>query len=163
MNWENTKVISNTTPIIALSALGKLDLLKELYGSVTIAQSVQMEIQHGGAIEVPDLKSLPWITVVDDIRDIKERLIFGLDEGEKQTILAALSCEDNCLVLMDERKGRKVASNLKLKITGTLGILAEAKRKGLIGSFREYADKLLGLNFYYDIMLIEAISQEVDK
>lgn len=164
MNSGNTKVISNTTPIIALSSINKLDLLQRLFGEIIIPETVVMEIEEGGLIKVPALRAIEWINIVSDIRDIKERLILGLDEGEKQTILVALEYDsEDCLVLLDERKGRRIAKKLGLEIKGTLGVLAKARRGGLIKNFKEMAFELLRNNLYYDLQLIEAISQEVDK
>ncbi len=163
MNSNKFKIISNTTPIIALSSIDKLNLLNDLYGEIVIPETVKREIEAGGRVQVPDLEVIEWIKVVDDIKDIKEKLLLGLDDGEKQTILVALAVGPNSIALIDERKGRKVATTLGLKIKGTLGILADAKREGLIDSFKKFAYKLIENNLYYSLKLIETISGEVDQ
>lgn len=159
------KVISNTTPIIVLTSIAKLDLLPELFKEISIAESVCGEIICGGTVKVPHPGNIEWINIKKDVKDIKERLLFQLDEGEKQTILIALESNDDAvrqLLLMDERKGRKTAASLGLRVKGTLGVLADAKKVGLIDCFKKYAMQLLENNLYYDLRLINAISDQVD-
>lgn len=166
MNLKNYKVVSNTTPFIALSSINQLELLPKLFDRILIAEAVREEINADGLIKVPDPETLAWVNIQDNISDIRQRLIFELDEGEKQTILTALEAKnrgEECLILIDERKGRRIATTLGFKIKGTLGILAEARKKGLIDHFKTLALKLLDNHLYYDLRLIDSISMEVDK
>jgi predicted nucleic acid-binding protein len=167
MNLKKYNVFSNTTPIIALASIGRLELLPTFFKEITIAEAVKDEINAGGKVEVPNPDTIEWIKIKKNITDIKEKLLFDLDEGEKQSILIAIDTEEKGdhenLLLIDERKGRKIATSLGVKIKGTLGILAEAKRRGLIDNFKKYALKLLENNLYYDLELIDAISQAVDE
>jgi len=166
MNSKKYNVISNTTPIIALASIEKLELLPILFKEIIIAEAVRDEINAGGRIKVPSPEKIEWIKIRKNVTGIKEKLLLDLDEGEKQTILLAENIDnvtDQSLLLIDERKGRKIASSKGLRIKGTLGILADAKRRGLIDDFKSYAFRLLENNLYYDLRLIEAISREVDK
>jgi predicted nucleic acid-binding protein len=166
MNSGKYNVISDTTPLIALASINKLELLPVLFHQITIAETVKDEINYGGKIKIPSLETIEWIKITNDIKGIKERLLFELDEGERQTILIGLEGSDpnkENLLLIDERKGRKVATSLGIKIKGTLGVLADARKRGLIDNFRNYAFKLLDNNLYYDLRLIESIAEEVDK
>jgi hypothetical protein len=165
MNLKRFEVVSNTTPLIALSSINQLELIPKLFNTITIAKAVQDEINADGFIKVPDPDKLSWVTIQPKINDIRERLLFELDEGEKQTILTAIELSNqqkNCLILIDERKGRRIATSLGFRIKGTLGILAEAKNKGLINNFKTFAFQLLDNHLYYDLKLIDAISNEVD-
>ncbi len=166
MNSKKYNVISNTTPIIALTSIGKLELLPTLFGEIIIAEAVRDEIIAGGRIKVPLPETIGWIKIKKNVTDIKEKLLFDLDDGEKQTILMAIETDNSTyesLLLIDEREGRKTAKSLGFMVKGTLGILADAKRRNLIDDFKGYALKLLENNLYYDLELIEAISKEVDK
>ncbi|MCP4155809.1 MAG: DUF3368 domain-containing protein [bacterium] len=167
MNLQTFSVISNTTPIIALSAIDELELVQKLFNEITIAEAVLNEINVGGTIEVPAPESIEWIKIKPNVSDIKEKLLFDLDEGEKQTILIAIEMHEymknKTLLLIDERKGRKIATTLGFRIKGTLGILAEAKKRGLIQNFKKLAFKLLDKDLYYDLKLIDAIALEVDR
>jgi len=166
MNLKKYNVISNTTPIIALASIGRLELLSILFKEIIIAEAVRDEINAGGRIKVPSLETIEWIKIRKNIIGTKEKSLLDLDEGEKQTILLAMETDHlthKCLLLIDERKGRKIAIFKGLRIKGTLGILADAKRRGLIKDFKTNALRLLENNLYYDLRLIEAISREVDK
>jgi predicted nucleic acid-binding protein len=144
MNSGKYNVISDTTPLIALASINKLELLPVLFHQITIAETVKNEINYGGKIKIPSLETIEWIKITNDIKGIKERLLFEIDEGERQTILIGLEGSDpnkKNLLLIDERKGRKVATSLVIKIKGTLGVLADAKKRGLIESIAEEVDK----------------------
>jgi predicted nucleic acid-binding protein len=166
MNSKKYNVISDTTPLIALSSIGKLGLLPTLFKEIIIPEAVRDEIASGGKVNVPPLESLEWIKIIGNVSDVKEKLLFDLAEGEKQTILVAIDnnkLDRESLILIDERKGRKIAASLGFRIKGTLGVLAEAKKIGLIDNFKRYALALLKNNLYYDSRLIEAIASEVDR
>ena len=165
MNSTKYNVISNTTPIIALASIEKLELLPLIFNEITIAKAVRDEINAGGRIKVPSLETIEWIKIRKNLENREEELLLDLDEGEKQTILLGIAAASStrCLLLIDERKGRKIATSKGLRIKGTLGILADAKRRRLINDFKSYAFKLLENNLYYDLKLIEAISREVDS
>ena len=166
MNSKKYNVISNTTPIIALASIEKLELLPILFKDIIIAEAVRDEINAGGGIKVQPPETIEWMKIRKNVIDINDELLLDLDEGEKQTIIMGIHADastSDCLLLIDERKGRKIASSKGLKIKGTLGILADAKRRGLIEDFKTNALRLLDNNLYYDLKLIEAISLEVDK
>ncbi len=137
------KVISNTTPILSLLKIGKLDILKELYGKIIIPLGVYEEVEQGkekGYYQ--DLKKLDWI----EIRQIQDKnspfYFLDLDKGEAEVII--LSKEMNAdLVIIDELLGRRYAKQINLNLTGTLGILLKAKTRGIIPSVK---DLILELN-----------------
>lgn len=118
-------VISDASPLIALADIGRLSLLQSMFGEVVITDVVRREVQA----DLPE-----WITVenVYDF-DTYEALKQQLDPGEASAI--ALSMETpNCLLIMDERKGRSVAKELGVEVIGLLGIILKAKQIGLIES-----------------------------
>jgi predicted nucleic acid-binding protein len=151
------KVICNTTPFIALSSIDQMGLLKEIYSSVITPTAVIEEVSAGGAIRVPDLASLEWIEVVPNVVTVENRILFQLDYGERQVILNALELKAN-LVLIDDRNARNIAEYLGLQVKGTLGILVEAKRRGLILSFKEAALKMKEQGIHFSEQLINEIS-----
>ncbi len=138
-------VVSDTSPILALAVVGRLNLLEDLYGTVIIPEAVFRELSLAES-EDPGVKAIrgsPWIGVrtVED-KSLLEVLLGELDPGEAEAIALAkeLGAE---LLLIDERRGRKVASRFGLKFTGVLGVLAEAKRRRLVPTVKPIIDELI--------------------
>jgi uncharacterized protein len=138
-------VVSNTSPITNLAAVGQLNLLQQLYGSIIIPQAVYDEMASLGYI-VPgtiEVQTLSWIQTQQVInRTLVTQLQTELDEGESEAIALAIELNANQL-LLDEYPGRTVASRLGIKITGVLGVLLAAKRRGLIASIKPIVDDLI--------------------
>jgi len=155
-------VISNTTPFIALAAIDQLALLPTLYTSVIVPQAVVKEVEFGGKIYVPNLTLLDWISVVPDEISQYGHFPFQLDDGERQVILNAIKMQAS-LVLLDDRLARNIAEYLGLKVKGTLGVLAEAKQKGLISSFRELAMAMKVQGLRYSQRLIDEMALKLGE
>ena len=123
-------VVADTTPIITLMKLQRLDLLEKLFDTVIVPHAVYEELisntnyldEKQMIVECPFLKRLE----VSDRQSIKIlREVVGLDAGESEAI--ALAEENHAdLLIIDERKGRRVAKQMELKIIGTIGILLQA-------------------------------------
>lgn len=138
-------VVSNTSPISNLAAIGQLSLLQLLYGSITIPPAVADEIAFVGAIytQAAAVPSLSWITIQPVIdRTLVERLRTKLDKGESEAIALAVELEAE-LLLIDEQLGRKLAWESGLEITGLLGVLVEAKSRGAIAAVKPLMDDLM--------------------
>lgn len=115
------EIISDTTPLTALLKIGCLDILREIYGQVSVPEAVFQEMEAGKKKPYyTDISKLDWI----NIRQIGDRgalsYFFDLDRGEAETIVLALECKAY-LVIIDETLGRKLAIAANLKVTGTLG------------------------------------------
>ena len=138
------KVVSNTSPLINLAWIGRLELLHELYGTVQIPEAVWHEIvvQGAGQPGAIEVSHASWIeTCPVDNKLLVLALHQELDAGEAEAI--ALVIEQNAdLLLMDERLGRETARYFGLNYTGVIGVMIEAKQKGLIGSIKEHLDSL---------------------
>lgn len=138
-------VVSNTSPITNLAAVGQLDLLQQLYTSIIIPQAVYDEMAGldytvPGTIQVQTLSWIQTQQVVD--RTLVTELQTELDEGESEAIALAVELIADRL-LIDDYAGRIVASRLGLNITGLLGVLLVAKRRGLILSVKPVIDDLI--------------------
>jgi len=138
-------VVSNTSPIVNLAAVGQLDLLRQLYGQVTIPLAVYNEIVVVGAGQpgATEVEAFDWIkTRPATNRAVVISLQLALDKGEAEAIALAVELKAG-LLLLDERKGRVVASRLGLGFIGLLGTLMEAKHKGLVPAVRPIMDDLI--------------------
>jgi len=132
-------VVSNTSPLTNLAAIGRLDLVREQLRDVLVPSAVWVEMSalphEGGRRALKAARETGWLRVVsvsDSALPASLRLI-GLDAGESEAI--ALAHEHSAsLLLMDERKGRIAAGRIGITVTGVLGILAAAYRNGSIPS-----------------------------
>jgi len=151
------KVICNTTPFIALASINRIELMRELFETISVPEAVIEEIRAGGPIKVPDLTLLKWIEVISNMTTHKHKLLYQLDYGERNVILNALKLKAD-LVLIDDRIARNIAEYMGLHVKGTLGVLVDAKRKGLITSFKKMALEMRENGIRFSLRLIEEIA-----
>jgi len=127
-------IVSDTSPINNLAAIKQLHLLHHLYETVFIPVAVFRELTDpnfpvAGANEV---QTFDWIqTRAVSNPTLVQALSQELDSGEAEVIALAVEMQAE-QVLIDERRGRLVASRWNLRYIGSLGILVEAKSQGLI-------------------------------
>ncbi|BAB74503.1 DUF3368 domain-containing protein [Anabaena sp. FACHB-709] len=159
-------IVSNTSPITNLAAIGKIHLLKQLYGGIIIPSAVFHELtQWGDSIPgAKEVKTLHWIQVNPITNDdLVVSLRNKLDEGESSAIALALELKADWLII-DEQLGRQIAIEYNLKITGILGILIEAKSRGLILSVKPVLDDLINIaKFWVSRSLYNRILSIVDE
>ena len=123
-------VVSDTTPLISLLKINRIDLLEKLFGEVLIPEAVfnELTIDERFQLEANQIRQKKYITVkpitnLNAVNLLKRAT--GLDQGESEAII--LTDEYNAdLLLMDEAKGRTVSTQMGLKIMGTIGILMAA-------------------------------------
>jgi predicted nucleic acid-binding protein len=130
-------VVSDTSPITNLLKIGKIDLLQQIFGEVIIPVGVYEELTRIPA-QKKKIENINWIkkhNARDEI--LISNLLKLLDKGESESI--ALDAD---YLLIDERKGRKVANEYGLTITGILGVLRKAKFKGQIEKVKPLLDQL---------------------
>jgi predicted nucleic acid-binding protein len=135
-------VISDTSVITNLIQLDHLRLLKELFGNIIVPQKVFEELARlPEQIEI--IERYDWI----EIKQISDREHFSklqktLDPGEAEAIVLALELRADAL-LIDEKKGRKIAQEYGITITGLLGVLVDAKSEHLIDEVKPILDRLV--------------------
>lgn len=136
-------VVVNTTPIIALALLGKLDLLHQLYSQVITPSAVRTEVLAGGSTGMgsAELQGATWIRVVSLQDPQRADLLADLDRGEAEVIVLAQELNAD-LVIIDEHLARRHARRLGLALTGTLGVLLKAKQLGLIDAIAPLIEQL---------------------
>ena len=140
-------IVSDTSCLILLHKIGHLSLLKSLFGKITITSIIANEYGQ----RLPD-----FISVEDPQDKIYQQILEGfLDPGEASAIALSLE-KDDCLLIIDDIKGRKEARKLNLNVTGTIGILIVAKEKGIIKSITEVFNKITKTDFRISEALILA-------
>lgn len=142
------EVISNTSPMQYLHQLGLLHLLPALVSQVIVPPAVVVELAAGRAmgINLPDPASLQWVVVRQPISAPALPLAVGLGPGEREVLALALESSD-AIVVLDDQLARQIAGTLGLRLTGTLGILLDAKKRGLINAVAPLLDQLQNLRF----------------
>lgn len=131
-------VISDTSVISNLAAIGQLDLLRKLYGKIIIPEAVYNEMAGlsyvvPGAVEV---QTVNWIEQKSITRsDLVAKMRNVLDLGEAEAIALAVEIQAD-LIIIDEKRGRAIAMSYQLNIIGILGVLLQAKDRCLIPSVK---------------------------
>ncbi len=131
-------LISNTGPIIAFSGVNHLELLSRLYIRILVPDSVDREIKgcSHNRLGLGNYLRASWIEILDH-GEVEPLLRTELDAGEAAVISLALK-ESPTKVLIDERKGRKIARLVYgLDVLGTARVLIEAQKAGLISNIQE--------------------------
>jgi predicted nucleic acid-binding protein len=125
-------VVCDSTVLIGLSRIGKLELLQDVFEKISIPRAVFIEVTEKGANRpgVESIKGANWIKVAE----IKDRsrvsfLLGTLDKGEAEVL--ALAKESGAdLILLDEEKARKIAVIAGFDVMGLLGLFLLAKSTG---------------------------------
>ena len=123
-------VVSDTTPLISLLKINRIDLLERLFGEVLIPQAVFNELTSDERfqVEAEQIKRKEFIRMKPvnnpESADILKR-VTGLDQGESEAIVLSDELKAD-LLLMDEAKGRNVSTQMGLQIMGTIGLLMAA-------------------------------------
>lgn len=137
-------VVSNTSPLTNLAAIGQFDLLRKLHNEIHIAQAVWKELNARGQ-RWPgrdEVAAADWIErhTVEN-KALVTALKRDLDAGEAESIALALELEAD-LVLLDEREGRHAAQRMGLRVVGVVGVLLEAKASNAVSAIRPLLDGL---------------------
>jgi len=139
--------VSNSTPLIALSKIGKLNLLHEYFDQISIPKAVYDEVVVNGGLlyGAKEVAEADWIIVENVGNSLAvESLSMYLGAGESESIV--LAKEKDCLLIIDDGDERKAASNMNMDITGTVGILSKAGKDCKI-DLRDSLDELNACGF----------------
>ncbi|MBZ5561476.1 MAG: DUF3368 domain-containing protein [Acidobacteriia bacterium] len=152
-------VVSNSSPLIALARIGRLNLLASFYKQILIPAEVHYEVTVAGRgfPGAEEVRKATWIEVVSQKSPFDPSLAQAcqkLGAGERAAILLAKSLHAD-LVLLDEWKARRVARDAGLSVVGCLGILEAGARSGLVADLRQAYIDLLRHGIRFDIKLLQ--------
>jgi predicted nucleic acid-binding protein len=159
------KIVSDAGPIIGLSKIGQIFLLKKLATEVLISPFVQKELygKIGVGSDLIDQALSDFIRVVEPKKlEIDDEIVTGLDEGERQSICLAATFKKDTLLLIDDRAGRQAAENMGISKIGLVGILLHAKQKGLIESICPLLEELRTAGYWLSDELL-AVARKIAK
>ncbi len=119
------RILVDSSTLIALAKIGELEILREIFGKVTITIVIRGEVLRGNYPETKVLKAAmgEWVEVINYEGDASELRKFGLGLGEASLLLAARR-EDR--LVLDEPNARRFAESKGLRFTGLIGLLVAA-------------------------------------
>jgi len=134
-------VVADASPLNYLIQIDCEHVLPVLYERVFVPTAVVEELNHRGAVAAVRawLARAPSWLVVRDVASAPDPGLAKLDPGERQAIQLARQ-EHADLLLMDEKLGVRIAREQGLAVTGTLGVLPQAARRGLVDVERALTD-----------------------
>jgi hypothetical protein len=159
-----TSVICNTSPFQYLHQIDQLHILPALAGKVIVPSAVVDELAAGrvAGVDLPDLSQLDWIIVQSPAGQSALPLIADLGAGESEVLMLALETP-GAAVILDDMLARRVAESLNIRMTGTLGLLLDAKQAGLISQVRPLLDQLQTLRFRLAPATYQAVLKLADE
>lgn len=158
-------VVSDSSIFIGLAKIGKLQLLPEIFGKIYLPTEVFRELTEKG-------KNKPGAKLIKEARWIERKavrdntqvrlLMLSLDKGEAEVL--ALSKEIKAeLILVDEEKARKSAVLAGFNIMGIIGVLAVAKKRGLLTRLKPSIKELQKKKFRISDAIIKHALAEVEE
>jgi len=144
-------VISNSSPLIAPTQIGRLDLLYRLHTCILIPPAVAAEVE-------PTLPELPdWMLVQDLAHPLQPSTVSAsIGPGEREVISLGLELGASLLIL-DEQPERRLAASLGLRVIGTVGLLMASKERGFLAKIRPELDRLPAVRFFMDQDLYDRV------
>ena len=137
-------IVADSTCLIGLERIGRLDILPTLFETVMIPPEVAKEF--GGTFSWLQIETLARSALASSLRLV-------VDAGEAEAI--ALASEKSCRLIADDKQARAVAGQIGVEVIGTLGVLIQATQHGVIITLRPILDELERNNFYFTSALLE--------
>ena len=129
-----TDPVVNTSPLIHLGDAGKLELLRDLFGTVVVPRAVSDELlaKGDGDRAAREFSRATWLRVID-VADVPQSIVaWDLGAGETAVLTQALR-DENSEAIIDDLSARRCAQSLGIPVCGTLGLVLRAARKGIVG------------------------------
>jgi len=147
-------VVSDSSPLILLSAIGELNLLQSLYSIINVPDAVYEEITAAGAglPGAQEISDAGWIHrhKVRNKRAVTKLMkATGLDRGESEAIILAQELGAS-LLIVDDGTARRYAKKKGMPITGAIGVLLAAKNNGLIQAVKPLLGELIAAGIWLD-------------
>ncbi len=160
---ERSIVVSNSSVIIALARICRLDLLEKLFSEIFAPETVWREVAVGDKPGSEKILGASFIHV-EKTRDERFASLLKefIDGGEAEAIALALEVNAD-LLLVDDRDARRLARRLGLQVMGTLGVIALAKYRGLVTKVKPVIDELVEKGFWISKKILEKFLRELGE
>ena len=151
-------VVSNSSPLITLARTGQLDLLRQLFGQIRIAEEVRQEVvvRGAGRPAAEAVRRAEWIQShpsAPAAEMLRLRSLHSLGAGELATVLLARSLQAD-LAIIDERAARRLAQASGQAVMGCVGIIETGFRRGLVADLRRSYQELLAQGIRIDQQIL---------
>lgn len=135
-------IISDTSALSCLIQVGKLDVLHLIFNEIIIPTTVFTEISKVDVFRI-EIEAATWIKIRETrSSEIYEQLLERLDAGEADAISLSVELSADFLII-DERKGRKIATELGINVVGFAGVLVLAKKEGHVERVKPILDQAI--------------------
>lgn len=147
-------VVADASPLVALANCDCLEVLDKLFGEVKVSDTVYEEVTVEDRIGSEQLEKYLHGKVVN--AELAYLVIEGssLDRGELSSMVLYKKLQADYL-LIDEKLGRRIAKLNDIKVIGSLGVLIEAKRKGILSSIKPQIEILRASTIYFSSTLLD--------
>ena len=160
-------IVSNSSPLIFLAKLGRLDVLNRLFDKVYIPQAVYNEVvladkDDDASHLIEEKIKTGQINRFKVQNEVAIRTLLGrLHQGEVEAIIGAGELKISSVIL-DDLYARNKAKQLDLAVTGTLGILLLAYKRGLVEDLKSELQKLIAAGYRISDALIQTVIREIE-
>ena len=156
--------VVNASPLILLARIERLDLLTSLAETVRVPRSVLQELEAGAHRDAAAdaVRNTPGLSIVPDPSVPEQVAAWDLGAGETHVIADALEVPDAEAVL-DDLAARRCARALRLPLLGTLGVVATARKRGLIPAVRPLFEQLSAHGMRISPELLRLVLAEVGE
>jgi len=156
-------IISDSSPLISLAIIGKLNILVHLYEEIYVPTAVYEEVVKSDKPFAKELK----LFLQGKIKSVKNKmavdiLLSDIGAGEAEAIILALEQHPD-VILIDDLKARRFAKIKGLTVMGTMGLLLMAKREGLIEEIKPLLSDLLSNNIRISSKIIDITLHAADE
>lgn len=151
---EYSIIITDTSCFITLDKIGAFDILHQAFKNIVTTPEIQREFGS----ELPQ-----WIEI-RPVQDTTLQEVFRetVDPGEASAIALAMETS-NAILIIDDLKGRKLASKMALNFMGTLGLLVKAKEYGVIPAIKPYIEKIQNTDFRISSSLVNLVLERTGE
>jgi predicted nucleic acid-binding protein len=159
-------VIADAGPLIALSRIGALDLLRGLFRQVLVTEEIRNEAlptaDYPGKALIAEAFDAGWLACPGPFETSWQPTNPGLDAGERSAIAAAVQMP-GCLLIIDDRAGRAEAKSHNVAIIGTAAVIGLAKLQGLIPAARPFLERLQPAGYFIHPRIIETVLKDIGE
>lgn len=156
------QVVVDASPLLFLHAIGRLDLLPDLFDDLVVPDVVVTEVDRGTPELATALRAADWLRILAAPHGDTPDSSSNLGDGESGAIALALHLDADWVVL-DDLAARRAASDLGIPVIGTLGLIMAAKRKGLLDAARPTIRALLDSGMWVTRTLVNRVLAELQE